>query len=327
MSPVDVIVIGAGPVGLACGVEAIRNDLTCRIIDKGALVNSLIGYPTNMEFFSTPDLLEIGGHPFPTSHYKPLREEAIDYYRGVAVAESLDVRLYEPVIGLEGSSGAFMVATDKARHPCNAVVIASGFFDVPNLLGCEGEELAKVSHYYKEPFSYSGQRVAIVGGKNSACIAALKCQRHGADVTMIVREPDLGASVKYWIRPDAINRIKEGRIKAYFSSTISSIAPNHLNIETPNGMHRLANDWVLALIGYRPDYNFLTAMGVETEDDLNQTPRYDAETFETNRAGVFIAGTICGGLNTSRWFIENGRFHASQIMGVLKNRRSAAEQE
>lgn len=313
----DVVIIGAGPVGLACGIEARRHELSALIIEKGALVNSFLGYPTQMEFFSTPELMEIGGHPFPTLGYKPTREEGIEYYRRVAAAEALNIRLYERVLHVEGGDGDFTVVTDRSAYPCRKIVVAVGFFDVPNRLNVPGEDLPKVTHYFKEPYPYVGQRVAVIGAKNSAAKAALQCYRHGAEVTLIVRGPALTDSIKYWLKPDLENRIAEGSIKAYFNTTVTAIEPDVLLLKTPDGPQTLPNDWVLALIGYRPNYDFLDTLGIAIEDDPLRTPVHDPQNFETNRDGLYLAGTVCGGLKTSRWFIENGRFHAAQIMAHI----------
>jgi thioredoxin reductase (NADPH) len=310
----DLIVIGAGPVGLACAIEAKRAGLTVLVVDKGALVNSIVGYPARMEFFSTPDLIEIGGHPFPVQGYKPTREEGLEYYRTVAAREGLDVRLYERVTAVDGARGRFTVITSRGEHRARHVVVAVGFYDVPNLLGVPGEDLPKVTHYYREPYPYVGQRVAVVGAKNSAAKAALDCCRHGAEVTLIVRGPAISDKVKYWIRPDLENRIKDGSIRAYFRTTVAEIRPASLELHTPDGACEIANDWLLALTGYRPDYGLLEALGIEVRADEYRTPVYDEVTFETNRAGIYLAGTVCGGLHTSRWFIENGRFHARQVV-------------
>lgn len=323
---VDVLVVGAGPVGLACAIACRRQGLSARVVEKGMLVHSIVGYPTQMEFFSTPELIEIGGHPFATHRYKPTREEAIDYYRGVARAEQLDVRLYERVLQVEGERDAFRVVTEKglgtdvvdAVHPCRRVVVSTGFFDVANRLGPDGEGLPgeeepRVTHYYKEPYPYVGQRVAVVGAKNSAAKAALDCYRNGAEVTLIHRGESLSDRVKYWIRPDLENRIAEGSIRAYFSSQIVAIEPGQLRLETPEGGIEIGNDFVLAMTGYRPSYPWLEGLGIATRDDKAKTPVYDDDTFETNRPGVYLAGTVCGGLHTGRWFIENGRHHAAQI--------------
>lgn len=309
----DIVVIGAGPVGLAAAISAGHQGLTARVVEQGALVSSLIGYPNNMELFSTPDLIEIGGHPFATRRYKPTREEAIDYYRGVAKAENLDLCLYEKVLRIDGQRDAFEVITDKGRHACRRVVVATGFFNVANRLGVAGEEAPRVIHYYKEPYAYTGQKVAVVGAKNSAAKAALDCYRNSAEVTLIHRGPGISDRVKYWIRPDLENRIKEGSIRAFFESTITAIEPGQLRLATPDGEKVIPNDFVLAMTGYQPSYPFLETLGIAIGDDAARTPVYDPVTFETNRPGVYLAGTVCGGLHTGRWFIENGRHHAEQI--------------
>jgi thioredoxin reductase (NADPH) len=318
--PVDVAVIGAGPVGLACGIECKRHGLSTRVFDRGAIVNSLLGYPTNMEFFSTPDLLEIGGHPFPTHRYKPVREEAIDYYTGVAFAEGLDLSLYEEVREVEGVAGDFIVVTSRGRRYAASVIVATGFFDIPCRLHVPGEDLPKVTHYYREPYAYSNQDVLVVGAKNSAAKAALDCYRHGARVTLVVRGAELSSSIKYWIKPDLENRIAEGSIVACFNTKVSSISERAVTLRGLDGEREIANDWVLAMTGYRPDYELLGRLGISTVDDEWKTPVYDPGTFETNRPGVFLAGTVCGGLNTSRWFIENGRYHAHQIAAEIASR-------
>ena len=319
----DVIVIGSGPVGLACAIEAQRAGLSARVIEKGALVNSIVGYPLRMEFFSTPELIEIGGHPFPVQRYKPTREDAIEYYRLVATREALDICLYERVTDVRGSRGDFTVVTTKAEHPARHVVIVTGFFDRPNLLNVPGEELPKVTHYYSEVFPYIRQTVAVIGAKNSAAKAALDCYRHGAEVSLIVRSPELSESIKYWLKPDLANRIKEGSIKAFFSTRVSAIREKTLVLETPDGEREIANDWVLAMTGYHPDFSLLERLGIGLANDRLRTPVYDDATFQTNRSGVYIAGTVCGGYHTSRWFIENGRFHARQIAKHIAEGRAA----
>jgi thioredoxin reductase (NADPH) len=309
----DVVVIGAGPVGLACAIAAQREGLQARIIEKGALVNSIVGYPARMEYFSTPELIEIGGYPFPIQSYKPSREEAVEYYRGVAGQERLDIRLYERVLAVTGAAGSFTVTTDKGEHQAHAVVVAIGFFDRPNRLQVPGEDLPKVTHYYREPYPYVRQKVAIVGARNSAAKAALDCYRHGAEVTLVVRSAALSDKIKYWIKPDLENRIKEGSIRAYFNTTVEEIRPTSIVLRTPTGVVEVANDWVLAMTGYQPDYRFLESLEIAIGDDPYRTPVYDETTFETSRRGIYLAGTVCGGLQTGRWFIENGRFHAQQI--------------
>jgi thioredoxin reductase (NADPH) len=321
----DVIIIGAGPVGLAAGIEAERRDLDALIVDKGALCNSFLGYPTRMEFFSTPERLEIGGYPFSTRDYKPLREDALDYYRRVAVAEDLDISLYEAVTGLHGSDGAYTVVTEDGERRARKVVVATGFYDIPNRMGVPGEDLDKVRHYFKEPYPYALTDVAVVGGANSAAKAALACYRHDANVTMIVRDDGIDDTVKYWIKPDLENRIAEGSIDARFNTEVQAITPDRLVLDTPDGTEKIDNDFVLAMTGYKPNYDFIEALGIEVRDDEARTPVHDEEdeTFETNRPGVYLAGTICGGCDTSRWFIENGRHHAAKIMDHLADRLDA----
>ena len=313
----DVIIIGAGPVGLACAIEAKREGLKAKVIDKAALVNSLTGYPLNMEFFSTAELLEIGDHPFPTRGAKPVREEGLAYYQKVAAAEELDINLYERVNSIEGEDGAYTVHTEKAAYESRKVVIVTGFFDIPNPLDVPGEALPKVTHYFVDPYRYARQEVAIVGAKNSAAKAALLCHRAGAHVTMVIRGPEVSEKVKYWIRPDLMNRIKEGAIDVYYDTTVAEITHDTLYLNTPQGRVGIPNDWVLAMTGYRPNFDFLAAAGVTFADDEYRTPIHDPNTFETERKGLFMAGTVCGGLHTSRWFIENGRHHAKLIMKYI----------
>ena len=310
----DAVVIGAGPVGLACALELGRRGRAVAVVEKGTLTNSLVGYPTNMEFFSTPDLLEIGGYPFPTRGYKPLREDALDYYRRVATAERLDLRLHTRVTGLSGEAGAFTVETDRGPLETRRVVVATGFFDTPNGCGVPGEDLPHVHHYYREPYAHVGQRVVVVGAKNSAAKAALSLYRAGAHATLVVRGAEVSPSVKYWIRPDLLNRIAEGSIDARFNTAVTAITPDAVETSGPDGPQKIPADAVYLLTGYRPDYGLLGALGVATApDDPARTPVYDPATMETNRPGVYVAGTVCGGLATSRWFIENGRAHAALI--------------
>jgi thioredoxin reductase (NADPH) len=318
----DVLIIGAGPVGLACAIEAKREGLDACIIEKGALVNSLVGYPSHMEFFSTPELIEIGGYPFPVQGYKPTREEAIEYYRGVAQREAIDIGLYERVLEVRGSRGDFTVVTSRDAHAARNVVVSTGFFDQPNLMNVPGENLPKVTHYYREPYAYVRQKVAIIGARNSAAKAALDCYRHGAQVTMIVRSGVLSDKIKYWIKPDLENRIKDGSIKVLFNAAIQEIRESSIVVTTPDGPRDIENDWVIATTGYHPDFEFLEAIGLEFKDDGCRTPSYDEATFETTRPGVYIAGTVCGGYQTSRWFIENGRFHARQIAKHIASGRA-----
>jgi thioredoxin reductase (NADPH) len=322
----DVVVIGAGPVGLACAIEIQRQGFTVAVVDKGALVNSIVGYPTQMEFFSTPELLEIGGHPFPMASYKPHREDALDYYQRVSAAEKLDLRLYERVTGLRGQAGDFTIETNKGELATRAVVVATGFFDIPNPMGIPGEDLPHVSHYYKEPYAHAGRDVVVVGAKNSSAKAALALTRAGARVTLVVRGAAVADTVKYWIRPDLLNRIAEGRITAYFNTTIDAITPHTVALTTPEGPRTIAADYVYALTGYRPDYSLLiNALALPLdESDLAQPPIFDPLTHESARPGVYVAGTVCGGLATSRWFIENGRHHAQLIAAALAGQHKPA---
>ncbi len=319
----DVVVIGAGPVGLACAIEARREGLTARVIEKGTLVNSIVGYPARMEFFSTPELIEIGNYPFPVQGYKPTREDAVEYYRVAAAQEKLDVRLYERVLDVRGTAGDFTVTTSKGTHQARHIVVSIGFFDQPNLLNVPGENLPKVTHYYREPYPFVRQKVAVIGARNSAAKAALDCYRHGAEVTLIVRSDALSDKIKYWIKPDLQNRIKEGSIRAYFDTTVEEVRPATLLLRTPAGRTEIDNDWVVAMTGYRPDYALLETLEIDIADDPARTPVYDETTFETNRAGIYLAGTVCGGLRTGRWFIENGRFHARQIMAHIAHGKAA----
>jgi thioredoxin reductase (NADPH) len=318
----DVIIVGAGPVGLACAIEARRHGLSALVIDKGTLINSIVGYPARMEFFSTPELIEIGGHPFPVQGYKPTREEAIEYYRGVAAREALDIRLYERVVEVRGAAPEFTIVTHKGEHRARHVVVATGFFDVPNRLGVPGEDLPKVTHYYAEPYRYVRQKVAVIGAKNSAAKAALDCHRHGAEVTLVVRAPALSDKIKYWIKPDLENRIKDGSVRACFNTAVEAIRDSSLVLRTPDGVEEIENHWVVAMTGYRPDYGFLDALHIAIAEDPYRTPVFDEATFETSRAGIYLAGTVCGGCHTSRWFIENGRFHAQQIVKHITEGRA-----
>ena len=311
-SSVDVLVVGAGPIGIASALECQRRGLSVRVVEKGAVVNSLVGYPTDLEFFSTPELIEIGGYPLTTAGYKPVRAEALDYYRRVAQRERLDLRLGERVLRVDGTDGAFEVVTAKGVHHARKVVVATGFFDCPNRLGVPGEHLPHVTHYFKEPYPYADRRVVVVGAKNSAAQVALACYRHGADVTLVHRGPALTDSIKYWIKPDLENRIRDGAIRALFDTAVERITPDAVHLQTPSGPEVLPADAVLAMTGYHPDFSFLRQLGIDLVGEAEE-PAYDPETMETNRAGVYVAGVVCGGRKTSRWFIENGRDHAAVI--------------
>ena len=326
---VDVLVIGAGPTGLACGIEAQRAGFNALVIDKGCLVNSLFNYPANMTFFTTPELLEIGDLPFTTAHQKPTREEALEYYRKVTEHYRLPVAQYQKVEAVTGKDNHFYVtATDKLGrifdYQVRKLVVATGYYDLANQLGVPGEELPKVFHYYREPHPYFDNDVLIVGGKNSAAISALDLWRHGARVTLVHRGPRLHNHVKYWILPDIENRIKNGEIKAYFQSQMQSIEPESVVIDTPDGAVRLKNDFVFALIGYHPDYDFLQAMGIELSSEQCR-PVCDPETLESNVSGIYVAGVIVAGSRTNEIFIENGRFHGKLIAEDLKRKLGSSK--
>ena len=312
----DLIIIGAGPIGLACGIEAQKAGLHYLIIDKGCLVNSIYHYPMNMTFFSTSDRLEIGGVPFISHGPKPNRAEALEYYRRVCSSWQLQVKLYEEVKSVKKQEG-FIVETTKAKYGCKALVLALGFYDLPFLLNVPGEGLPKVRHYYDEPHPYFAQKVIVVGAANSAVDVALETWRKGAEVTMVIREAGIRDSVKYWVRPDIENRIKEGSIKAWFQSEIVKIEGTQVEIKTPEGNKMLDNDFVLAMTGYQPPFDFMKSLGIQFHDDEYHTPVYDEKSMQTTVPGLFLAGVVCGGLKTNKWFIENSRVHAGMIVSYL----------
>jgi thioredoxin reductase (NADPH) len=314
----DVIIIGAGPIGLACGIEASKAGLSYLIIEKGCLVNSLYHYPLGMTFFSTSDRLEIGGVPFISHGAKPNRFEALEYYRRVSMNWQLDIKLYESVIASHHEQGFHHVVTSKARYTSKALVLAVGFYDLPYLLHVPGEELPKVKHYYDEPHPYFAQKIVVIGAANSAVDVALETWRKGADVTMVIREAAIRDSVKYWVRPDIENRIKEGSIKAFFNSEVLRIDDTTVEIKTPEGKITLANDFVLAMTGYQPAFDFMESLGIHFHDDDFHTPVYHQATMETNVETLYLAGVVCGGLKTNKWFIENSRVHAELIVQAIK---------
>jgi len=319
MAVYDLLIIGAGPIGLACGIEAKKAGLQYLIIEKGCLVNSLFNYPMNMTFFSTSERLEIGNVPFISNNPKPTRSDALEYYRRVCSTWQLPVSLYEEVNNVSRDpAGIFTVDTTKATHTAKAVVLALGFYDRPFLLNIPGEDLPKVKHYYQDPHPYFRQKVAVIGAANSAVDVALETWRKGAEVTMVVREAGLRESVKYWVKPDIENRIKEGTIKAYFNSTVRRITPSTIEIQTPEGLKVLDNDFVLAMTGYQPPFELMRRMGIAFREDEFHTPVYDETTMETNVPGLYLAGVVCGGLKTNKWFIENSRVHAQQIIDALR---------
>jgi len=321
-----IIIVGGGPIGLACALEAKKAGLDYLILEKGTLVNSLYNYPVNMTFFSTSERLEIGGIPFVSNNPKPTRPEALEYYRRVALSNHVNIHLFEKVtevkkqVTSDKDQGNFRVTTNKNVYTANYIIIATGFYDIPYKLNVPGEDLPKVTHYYKDPHFYAFQKVMVVGASNSAVDAALETWRKGAEVTMVVRKDQIGPRVKYWVRPDIINRIQEGSVKAYFDSSIKEIREREVDIQTPEGLVTIKNDWVIAMTGYQPNLDFLRSLGIQLSDDEIKKPTYDEASYETNVTNVFIAGVICGGMNTHRLFIENSREHAEKVVQTIKNR-------
>lgn len=315
---VDVLIIGGGPIGMACGIAAIKAGLTHQIIEKGCLTNSLYHYPQGMTFFSTAEKLEIGNLPFISTNPKPKRSEALEYYRRVAQTYELNIQLFEEVRQVQKDSETFTVLTSKGNYQARNVIVATGFYDIPMMMDVPGEDLDKVRHYYGEPHFYSRQNVIVVGASNSSVDAALETYRKGAQVTMVVRGPHISPRVKYWVKPDIENRIASGEINAYFNSHILGISENEVLISTPKGDVHLKNDFVLALTGYRPDFEFLKRMGIHLDEANCYIPQYDQQSMETNIKGLYLAGVVCGGLNTHTWFIENSRVHADQIIHSIR---------
>ena len=315
-----VIIIGGGPIGLACALEAKKAGINHLILEKGTLINSLYNYPVNMTFFSTSERLEIDNIPFVSTNAKPTRNEALEYYRRVAVSGQLNIHLFEEVLEVRPTSTIFNIVTSKSAYTAHHIIICTGFYDIPFLLDVPGENLSKVTHYYKDPHFYAFQKVLVVGAQNSAVDAALETWRKGAEVTMIIRKDEIGQRVKYWVRPDIINRIEEGSIKAYYNSSLKEIREQEVDIQTQDGIITIANDWVIALTGYQPNLKFLRSMGIQLSDDEVMCPVINNETHETNIKNIFLAGVICGGMNTHRLFIENSREHAVKIVDTIRQR-------
>ena len=313
-----VVIIGAGPIGLAVAIELKKREIPSLIIEKGALVNSIFHYPTNMTFFSTSDKLEIGNIPFISHGPKPTRQEALEYYRRAAEHYDLNIKLYEEVKSVEGQDGAFEVITNKGSYPAKKVVLATGFYGQENLMNIPGEDLPKVTHYYDEPHRYAWQNVLVVGAGNSAADAALETYRCNANVSLLVRESTLKPSIKYWVKPDIENRIKEGSITAYFESELLEIRETKVDIQTPDGKITIPNDFVLAMTGYHPHFGLMKKMGIELTNDDVKMPTYDEKSLETNQKGLYVAGVVCGGMDTSSLFIENTRIHAEHIAGHVE---------
>ena len=320
MQQLDLLIIGGGPIGLACALEAQKARLNYLIIEKGALVNSLYHYPANMTFFSTSERLEIGGIPFVSNNAKPTRSEALEYYRRVAESGKLHLHLYEEVTDVQRQDAGFQVVTNKNTYTAKNVVLATGFYDIPVNMNIEGEDLPKVTHYYQEPHAYYRQKIVVVGANNSAVDAALETWRKGAEVTMVIRQDEIGQRVKYWARPDIVNRIEEGSIRAFFHSSLKAIRKTEVDIETPEGIITLPNDFVVAATGYQPNLEFLKKLGVQISDDGYCHPAYNPDTQESNVPGLYLAGVVCGGLETHVWFIENSRAHAESIVKHILER-------
>ena len=311
----DVIIIGAGPIGINCALEAKKKNLSYLVIEKGPLVNSLYNYPANMQFFSTSEKLELDNIPFISKDPKPSKQEALEYYRRIAVSNDLNIKLFEKVLSVDQIKN-FKVTTDICSYHAKNIIVSTGFYDLPNKMNIKGEELPKLTHYYNDPHLYAFQNVSVIGASNSAVDAALEIYRKGGHVSMIIRGESIGDRVKYWVKPDIENRIKEGSIKAYYNSEVKEILEDSIVINHAGKIIKIDNNFVVALTGYRPDFSFLKSIGVKLVGE-KQIPTYNDATMETNVKGLFLAGVICGGLETHKWFIENSRIHASQIMNTI----------
>ncbi|SHM35913.1 thioredoxin reductase (NADPH) [Cyclobacterium lianum] len=322
MKKLELLIIGAGPIGLACGIEAKKNNLDYLIVEKGVLTNSIYNYPVNMTFFSTSEKLEMGDIPFMSISNKPTRPEALEYYRRIVKHYQLRINLYEEVLQLEKKDDGFRVNTSKGVYLAEKLVLATGFYDLPNTMNVPGEDLPKVTHYYKEPWPYIGQKIIVVGGGNSAVDVALETWRKGAEVTMVVMKPEIDQTVKYWVLPDIENRIREGSIKGYFNTTIKEIRQDEVVLNTPEGEVTIANDYVLAMTGYKPNFALLDQLGVELSLDEKRQPCYDDSSQESNVPGLYLAGVVCGGLNTREFFIENTIVHARAIIEDIVKKKA-----
>lgn len=312
----DVVIVGGGPIGIACAVEAKKQGLSYLILEKGTIANSIYNYPLYMRFFSTAERLEIDDIPFITTAPKPGRQDALEYYQGITRRENIAINLYEEVLMIQKNHNHFQIKTSKNAYVAKHVILATGFYDIPNLLNVEGEHLPKVHHYYTEPYPYAKQKVIVVGASNSAVDAALEIYRKGGEVTMIIRSAEIGDRVKYWVKPDIENRIVEGSIKAFFNSELSKISKDYVTYKNDLGTFKIENDFVLAMTGYLPNFEFLENSGIIL-DSIAQIPHHNPKTMESNVAGLYLAGVVCGGRNTHLWFIENSRIHAKKIMNNI----------
>ncbi len=317
MKKYQLIIIGGGPIGLACAIEATRKGLDYIILEKGVLVNSLYNFPEQMTFFSTSNLLEIGEVPFVAHNDKPTRKEALEYYRRVHESWKLNIKLYTPVLSMKQEAGDYIIETGKGNFLTQAVIISTGFYDTPRKLNIPGENLPKVKHFYDSPHPYVNQKVLVIGAANSACDVALETYYKGAEVTMAIRENEIYPNTKYWIKPNIENRIKEGAIKAYFNTIVKEIRPNTVVLVTPDGEVELENDFVLAMIGYTPNYELFEKLGLPIDEENHKSPIHNPDTLETPLKNVYVAGVINSGMQTSKLFIENTRVHAEMIMEHL----------
>tara|TARA_R110002096_G_scaffold148768_2_gene309870 strand:- start:747 stop:1733 length:987 start_codon:yes stop_codon:yes gene_type:complete len=327
MKKLELLIIGAGPIGLACGIEAKKEGIDYLIIEKGVLTNSIFNYPVNMTFFSTSEKLEMADIPFMSISIKPTRPEALEYYRRIVKHYQLNINLYEKVNTLEKQEGGFLVHTSKGDYLAEKLVLATGFYDLPNTMNVPGEDLPKVSHYYKEPWPYIGQKIVVIGGGNSAVDVALETWRKGAEVTMVVMKPEIDQTVKYWVLPDIENRIKEGSIKGYYNSSIKEIREKEVVLNTPEGEVIIENDFVLAMTGYKPNFELLDQLGVKLSLDEKRQPCFDDISQESNVPGLYLAGVVCGGLNTREFFIENTISHAKAIVADISRKKAASTRE
>lgn len=314
MEILDILIIGAGPIGLNCALEAKKNNLKYLIIEKGTIVNSLYNYPLYMKFFSTAEKLEIAEIPFISAAPKPGRQEALEYYQGIARQKNININLYEKVLKVSKSGNIFEIETSKSKYTAKNVIISIGFYDIPNLMNIPGENLEKVKHYYTEPYPYAKQKIVVIGSSNSSVDAALETYRKGAEVTMVIRNSEISENVKYWVKPDIENRIAEGSIKAHFNAELIEIKEQSVIFKDKNGrIQEIENDFMLAMTGYLPDFDFLKNSGIDLQGEcLN--PVYNPETMETNIENLYLAGVVCGGKDTHLWFIENSRIHAEMII-------------